>query len=339
MAVIEVSHWHAFHAPAYVRQLSAMPDVEIVALQDPDYRLATARAAEVGCPLVFTDYRAMLMQTKPDFVLALGRHSIMTEVALFLLAHRFPFIMEKPLGLNARQVATILEKVEATKVFAGVPLPQRQMPFFLRAKSLCAKARLGPLSHIYIRIIRETSARYKIWNSSWMLDPAVSGGGCLRNLGIHGFDFFLEMTGEAAHVTAAQMSARALGEPVEDYASVQMLSKSGVLGTLEVGNVFPSLSDSVLPKRLFSGGDVEWKISGRDGLFISKDGIVRLITDQGEEVMPEQPAFLHPSYRLLREMLERWQAGKPPTTGVADCYRAVQLVDAAYSTAGWPVAP
>src|SRR6266550_7213069 len=31
---------------------------------------------------------------------------------------------------------------------------------------------------------------------AWMLDPAEAGGGCLRNLGPHGLDMFLYLTGE-----------------------------------------------------------------------------------------------------------------------------------------------
>ena len=33
------------------------------------------RAGELGNPPVFTDHRAMLAATKPDFVIALGQHS------------------------------------------------------------------------------------------------------------------------------------------------------------------------------------------------------------------------------------------------------------------------
>ena len=73
-----------------------------------------------------------------------------------------------------------------------------------------------------------------------MLDPAEAGGGCLRNLGSHGFDMFLYLNGEDARVTGAQVSCRAHEQPVEDYASVKLCSTSGILGTVEVGNGFPS---------------------------------------------------------------------------------------------------
>ena len=62
-----------------------------------------------------------------------------------------------------------------------------------------------------------------------MLDPAEAGGGCLRNLGPHGLDMFLYLTGEEAQVTGAQLSRRAHERPVEDYASVMLRSASGIL--------------------------------------------------------------------------------------------------------------
>ena len=64
-----------------------------------------------------------------------------------------------------------------------------------------------------------------------MLDPAEAGGGALRNLGSHGLDMFLHLTGEEAQVTGAQLSPRAHECAIEDYASVMLRSASGILGT------------------------------------------------------------------------------------------------------------
>ena len=85
VAAIEVSHWHALHDAAYLRHLLAMPDVELVAIQDSDADLVARRAAEVGSPPTFTDYLKMLATTRPDFVVALGRHRQMAGIAHDLL--------------------------------------------------------------------------------------------------------------------------------------------------------------------------------------------------------------------------------------------------------------
>ena len=97
----------------------------------------------------------------------------------------------------------------ATNGFAAVPLFYRYVPWAARARQLLADARFGPVSHIYTRQNRPGSARYPAWDAPWMLDPAVAGGGCLRNLSPHGLDLFMWLTGEEVEVTGAQLSWRA----------------------------------------------------------------------------------------------------------------------------------
>ena len=100
VAAIEVSHWHSVYDAAYLRHLVAMPDVNLAAIQDFDAGLVAKRAAEVGSPPTFTDYRKMLATTRPDFVVALGRHRRMAEIAHELLDQGYPFLMEKPMGMT-----------------------------------------------------------------------------------------------------------------------------------------------------------------------------------------------------------------------------------------------
>src|SRR5262249_27681504 len=219
VVAIGVSHWHSLYDSAYLRHLLTMPDAPLVGVHDPNAAIAAKRAAALGDPPVFTDYQKMLAQTRPDFVIALGPPASMAETAHYLLDHGYPFLMEKPMGVNAEEVRRVAEKAAARKAFVAVPLGQRYQPFVVRARQLLAEGRFGPLSHVYVRQNRPTSARYPAWDAPWMLDPAIAGGGCLRNLAFHGLDLFLFLTGEDAEVTGAQLSWRALSQPVEDYAS------------------------------------------------------------------------------------------------------------------------
>jgi predicted dehydrogenase len=324
VAAIEVSHWHSLYDAAYLRHVAGLPDVRLVGLQDPSPAVAARRAAALGNPPTFTDYRTMLEATRPDFVVALGRHSVMAETAHYLLDHGYPFLMEKPMGVSAAEVRGVAEKAVARHGFAAVPLFYRYQPFVARARQLLAEGRFGPLSHVYVRQNRPGPARYPAWDAPWMLDPAVAGGGCLRNLGAHGLDVFLHLTGEEAQVTGAQLSWRAHGQRVEDYASVLLRSASGVLGTLEVGNTFPR-----------DGTDGEWKIAWRDAILALKDGVLRLSTAAGDETMPGEPAE-PPALTAVRDILDRWRRGEPPPTSVHDCLRIVTLIDQAYALAGRP---
>lgn len=305
-----------------MRILSTVSDVELVGVHDPSSEVAARCAAALGNPPIFTDHRQMLDKTRPDFVVALGQHARMARTAHDLLDRGLPFMMEKPMGLNADEVQAIADVAAARRAFVAVPLPQRDSPFATRARRMLAENRFGPLSHLYLRLNRPTSARYAAWDSPWMLDPMLAGGGCLRNLGSHCFDLFLLLTGEAATVTAAQLSARALGQRVEDYASVQLRTASGVLGTIELGNTVPR-----------TGSDSEFKIAGRDAILIAyHDDRLRLITAAGEEIVPAPPAEpLYPA--AVRAIVECWRRGAPPPVSVHDLLPVVRLIDQAYERA------
>ena len=322
IAAIEVRHWHSLWDAAYLTMLATMRDVQIVGVHDPSAGVAESRAVVLGHPPVFTDYATMLAETRPDFVIALGQHRRMAETAHYLLDHGHAFMMEKPLGVNADEVESIADKAARRKAFVAVPLPQRHSPFVTRAREMLAAGRFGPLSHLYLRLNRPTSARYPAWGSAWMLDPDLAGGGCLRNLGSHCFDLFLHLTGEPAQVTGAQLSRRTHEQRVEDYASVHLRSTSGVLGTIELGNTVPR-----------DGSDTEFKIAGREAILILyHDDTMRLITSAGDELLtaaPAQPLY----FTCVREILDRWRRGERPRVSAADLVPVVRLIDQAYARA------
>jgi len=148
IAAIEVSHWHAVFDAVSLRDLIATPDVEMLAVQDSDARLAARRASEVGNMPTYTDHRKMLAVTRPDFVIALGRHRAMAGIAHDLLDKGYPFLMEKPMGINAREVEAVATKAARLGAFVAVPLAQRYSPFAKRAREPLAKERFGPMSRI-----------------------------------------------------------------------------------------------------------------------------------------------------------------------------------------------
>ena len=327
VAAIGVCHWHSLYDAAYLRHLAAMDGVELVGIHDADESIAAHRTGETAasCP-IFSDYRVMLREVDPDFVLALGPHDAMGGTAHHLLELGIPFIMEKPMSYNARELRGVVEKAEAVGGFAAVPLSNRYLPVIVKAKEWARSGTYGPMTHFYSRMNRPTSGRYPGWGSGWMLDPKVSNGGCLRNLGSHGLDAFVHLTGEGEgiEVVGAQLSWSVHRQPVEDYASVLLRSAGGVLGTVEVGNGFP-----------WDGTDGEWKVAFRDAILTLKDGVLKLNTGDGEEVIPFDGPDI-PAPQVLRDTIDAAARGGSPPISVLDCYRAVRLIDAAYIAAGNP---
>src|SRR5258708_36570159 len=121
-----------------------MADVELVADQDSGGGRVARRAAELGSPPTYTDYRKMLATTRPNFVVALGRHCQMAQIAHELLDLGYPFLMEKPMGTGAPEVEAVASKAARLNAFAAVPLPQRYGPFAAHAGELLAAGRPVP---------------------------------------------------------------------------------------------------------------------------------------------------------------------------------------------------
>jgi len=161
----------------------------------------------------------------------------------------------------------------------------------------------------------------------WMLDPQQSGGGALRNLGIHGADAFLMLTGgEPYSVKGAALHNRIHHRAVEEFGSILLESDSGVIATVEAGYSYASRQ---------AGGDFEWRIALSDRYLIDRDSTVSSVGfgDSAPEILPNRPQGER--YREFgRDTLERLAAGSPPIADLEDCYNAMLLVDRAYEKAG-----
>ena len=70
VAIIGVGHYHAFSFPNYLQILQSQK-LDIVGIHDPDWEIESRYAGQVGST-AYTDYRIMIEQAKPEFVLAMG---------------------------------------------------------------------------------------------------------------------------------------------------------------------------------------------------------------------------------------------------------------------------
>ena len=176
IAFIGASHWHL---PLYLEPALHMPGVTIAGVADPNAQVVGALKAKLGCA-GDTDYRALCRRVKPDLVIALGRHCDMPEQARFLIAEKIPFDAGEAGGLNERRCRRDRARGGSRRCVgrgaAGVP-PRH----VLRD---AARGRAGHPVH-ELPLHRRLSARYRDAGCAWMLDPALSGGGCTINLSPH----------------------------------------------------------------------------------------------------------------------------------------------------------
>jgi predicted dehydrogenase len=311
-----VGHWHAgMHAEA-----ARANGAELAGAWDPDPAAARRFAAVTAVPAV--DSLARLVAGS-DLLVCMGTPATARAAALAGLDAGRPIVLEKPAAARADDLTAIAERADAG-AFVAVPLPNRLGPIWDMAARLAADGRLGPLSHAGFRLINGPPERYRTDGVAWLLDPAIGGGGALRNLGIHGIDAARQLAalvGEDVRLVAARLG-NIHGEVVEDYALLTFRLAGGATVTVETGYTFASLAP---------GGDFEWRISTGNAYLVDRGAAAEamLLDAAGRVRLPPAPPATR--YNLfMADTLVALAAGRAPSVGIADYVAAMRFIDAAY---------
>jgi predicted dehydrogenase len=279
---------------------------------DPD---AVARFVAQSGGAVRPDAAAVL-DDRPDLLVALGRGPEAATRLAWLIEQDIPILADKPIGLSHADVAPLADAARQRGRFVAVALVNRI------AGVVEALGDAGQSAHIHFRIINGHPRRYRDWGVPWMLDPGQSGGGALRNLGVHGVDAILTLAGEQAVRVDHAAFHSIFGGAIEDYACVVLRAADGMLGVIEAGYTHPDTS-----------GSYEWRINGRHGALV--DTGARLIATPDRALDPA--AYVPSSQRYSRfvaDTLARLTDGRPPAVSLREFVRATEIVDQAYRLAG-----
>ncbi len=316
---IGASHWHL---DLYRTPLLDVPGVELAGMSDPNPEVVRRLREKFGCD-GDVDFRALCRRVKPDFVFALGRHIDMPDEAKFLISERIPFALEKPCGLNQRDVADMAELAERAGAFASVPLVIRNGDF---ADYLVRENATSPFQYMTFRFIAGFPQRYRTAGCDWMLDPALAGGGCTINLAVHFFDLCRTLLGPQVRVSAATMANTAWGERIEDYSCITF-ERDGALGVVETGYLYPAPTSSF---------DMHYAVRSPSRYIIAHDpNTVEALDNDGQSKTWNSVTTNVPHYRTyVFDVIERVKTGRPPLANLADMVPIMGLVEEAYAKAG-----
>jgi len=318
IALLGVGHWHAgFHAEA-----ATSAGAEIGAIWDQDAAVAAGFAARAGGHVVATPQAAMA--ERPDLAVVLGRGPAAAVLLGTLLEHEVPLLVDKPLGLNAADVAPLAERAARLGRFVTVALANRVGPIPTELATLRGAGVLGAVSHTQFRIINGPPQRYRDWGVAWMLDPQQSGGGALRNLGLHGLDAFLMIAGtQPVRVQHAAFGRGVHGAGVDEYALVVLRAEDGMIGLVEAGYTHAD------PR----AGHFEWRLDAADASLADNGATLTVATREAPpRVQPVVPTGRRYA-AFMADTLARLRDGRPPVVSLEDFRRAMALADCAYAMA------
>ena len=228
-AVIGAGGIGGTHLNAY----AALPEqCEIVGVADVHLPAAEAKAAQVHAP-AFGDYMALLDAVQPEAVSICTPPNEHLPIAQEAARRGIAVLCEKPPARTLAETEAIVAAFAQSGALLQFAFCHRFHEPVRQAQALIAAGTLGKVVQIYNRF----GFRFTRAGSSWFTDAEVAGGGILIDTLVHSIDIFRALAGEVARVDGAVSTF--LPIQVEDSASIQVTSVSGVIGSLNCSWVTP----------------------------------------------------------------------------------------------------
>ncbi len=215
---------------------------EVVAVMDRVPEVAKAVGEKYGVPY-FSDEKEMLESVECDAVY-IGTpvfcHKAQMEIALEAGKHVF---VEKPVAMNAKEGAEILEKFKAAGKQLTVGYMMKYHSLHQKAKALIQNGEIGE--------VNDVRAQFSCWypdiQGAWRQNKSLGGGGAIMDLGVHCIELVEFLLDDEIEEVKSLYSTRTFSYEVEDGAVILFRTKTGVLGHIDVNfNVPDAASTSKL---------------------------------------------------------------------------------------------
>jgi predicted dehydrogenase len=226
--------------------------VEAVAIADPspegaEQALALAPGAEQ------VDGLEGLLRAGVDGVVIATPSALHAEQSIRALRTGAAVFCQKPLGRDAAEARAVVAAARDADRLLAVDLSYR---FTQGMRAIRERLRAGELGEVYAVDLVFHNAYGP--DKAWFYDPALAGGGCVMDLGVHLVDLalwaleFPSVEGVSSHLLAG-------GKPlspgaVEDYAAAQIELAGGVSVRLACSWRLPAGRDAIISAAFYGSG-------------------------------------------------------------------------------------
>lgn len=260
--------------------------VEVVGVVDPsDVAAGEARKLAPGCERV--ESLDALLALEPDGVVIATPSAVHAEQSIQALERGVAVFCQKPLGRTAPEVRRVVEAARRADVLLGADFSYR---FTEGLSRLRAHHQSGALGHVHAVNLVFHNAYGP--DKPWFYEPALAGGGCLMDLGIHLVDLALWVLDFPA-VRRVSSQRFSQGRPlqgregaVEDYAAALLELEGGTAVQLACSWKLPAGCDAVI-EASFYGTDGGASFRNVEGSFY--DFTAEVLRGTGRERLASPP--------------------------------------------------
>ena len=210
--------------------LGGLPNVELVAACDMDSLLQSAFKKLTKIQM-FTDYKKMIEEVKPDCVYVVTPTKLHYEMVMFALEQGCHVFCEKPFALTAEQGEKMVALAKAKGLVNQVGYHNRYIGTFNEMKRLLAEGVIGKPFHFLGEAYGPVVLKSK--GGTWRSDKK-NGGGCIEDYAAHVLNLINYVTGSTlVDCAGTQMPSIFSGE-VDDAVYGSLTLANGLKGQISV---------------------------------------------------------------------------------------------------------
>jgi len=203
------------------------PDVELVGVCDTSSIVLEA-FRKFSTIRVYDDYKKMIDNEKPDFVIVASPTKFHYEMVNYALERGIHTFCEKPFSLTLEESRKLVKKAQEKGLVNQVGFHNHFIGTFRELKRLLKSGVLGELVHFTGEAYGPVVVREK--GETWRSDPK-EGGGCLFDYASHVINLIQEIIGLPVTASGSQLK-KIYSKKVEDAVYSILTLDSGVTGVL-----------------------------------------------------------------------------------------------------------
>jgi scyllo-inositol 2-dehydrogenase (NADP+) len=211
--------------------INSHPDVSIVAVADTAKTMLSILKKYIPHLRVYTDYRELIDQSKPDAILVCTPPDLHYPVIQHAFEKRIHVFCEKPFTADLSKAKELTELYSSANLVNQVGYANRFRDVFVKVKELLGNGIIGDV----VRFRSEMSSATIIKKSDgtgWR-DNARTGGGVIFEMASHLIDLDNFLFGVPADVTGTVRN-KLFSRNVDDHVSATLCYRNGLHGTVFV---------------------------------------------------------------------------------------------------------
>jgi len=303
------------HISEILEPLDRLPDVELVAVQDPSRTLVEEVLGKHSSANAYSDWRELLDREKLDMVGVCGTNGERAQILIACAQRKLHIVAEKPLAISVADLERVKRAVAENGVRLTMLISMRFESHYRALKHIVDSGAIGEVAQM------AAQKSYKLGERpEWMLHRSTFGG-TIPYIAIHMVDLMRWTSGRELVETVSvegRVGFPQLGEMENTTATIFRLDNGGT-AALHL--------DYLRPDTAPTWGDDRLRLAGTRGVveYQAATGVTLVTDKQPPQTITELP----PSGSLFIDFVSSIYNGSPLVLELNDIYRVNEIVLAA----------